>query len=77
MDLQMGDLLKNQRSSQTFSVCGAPDVAVVRLDEAAGDGTPRWHVALHGLDVFDPNTIGNYGTSSGYPMWKSLETSVE
>ena len=26
MDLQMGDLLKNQRSSQIFSVCGAPDI---------------------------------------------------
>jgi adenine-specific DNA-methyltransferase len=41
MDLQMGDLLKNQRSSQIFSVCGAPDIAVTRLDEAAEDGTPR------------------------------------
>ena len=28
MDLQMGDLLKNMRSSQIFSVCGLPDVAV-------------------------------------------------
>jgi adenine-specific DNA-methyltransferase len=54
MDLQMGDLLKNQRSSQIFSVCGAPDIAVTRLDEAAEDGTPRWEVKLLGLDVFDP-----------------------
>ena len=30
MDLQMGDLLKNMRSSQVFSVCGLPDVAVRR-----------------------------------------------
>jgi hypothetical protein len=25
MDLQMGELLKHQRSSQIFSVCGVPD----------------------------------------------------
>ena len=46
MDLQMGDLLKNQRSSQIFSVCGAPDVDVTRLDDPAEDGTPRWQVTL-------------------------------
>jgi adenine-specific DNA-methyltransferase len=28
MDLQMGDLLKNMRSSQIFSVCGLPDVQI-------------------------------------------------
>ncbi len=56
MDLQMGDLLKNQRSSQIFSVCGAPDIAVTRLDEATEDGTPRWQMKLLGLDVFDPIT---------------------
>ncbi len=31
MDLQMGDLLKNMRSSQIFSVCGLPEVAVNRV----------------------------------------------
>jgi adenine-specific DNA-methyltransferase len=38
MDLQMGDLLKNMRSSQIFSVCGLPDVAVPRV---AADVSPR------------------------------------
>ena len=28
MDLQMGDLLKNMRSSQIFSVCGLPDITL-------------------------------------------------
>jgi len=30
----MGDLLKNMRSSQIFSVCGLPDVAVRRVKPA-------------------------------------------
>ncbi|HEY1934139.1 MAG TPA: site-specific DNA-methyltransferase [Acetobacteraceae bacterium] len=70
MDLQMGDLLKNQRSSQIFSVCGAPDVAVVRLDEAAEDGTPRWQVTLRGLDVFDPITMQtHHAGGDDVPCW--------
>ena len=48
MDLVMGDLLKNLRSSQIFSVCGLPDVRI----EQAGNGDYR--VELLGLDVFDP-----------------------
>ncbi len=70
MDLQMGDLLKNQRSSQIFSVCGAPDVAVVRLDEPAEDGTPRWQVKLLGLDVFDPITMQpHHAAGDDVPCW--------
>jgi adenine-specific DNA-methyltransferase len=70
MDLQMGDLLKNQRSSQIFSVCGAPDVEVVRLDEAAEDGTPRWQVRLLGLDVFDPVTMqSHHANGDDVPCW--------
>ena len=70
MDLQMGDLLKNQRSSQIFSVCGAPDVHVVQLDEAAEDGTPRWQVTLHGLDVFDPVTMqSHHAAGNDVPCW--------
>jgi adenine-specific DNA-methyltransferase len=57
IDLQMGDLLKNRRSSQIFSVCGAPDIAVTWLDEEAEDDTPRWRVKLRGLGVFDPITL--------------------
>jgi adenine-specific DNA-methyltransferase len=70
MDLQMGDLLKTQRSSQIFSVCGAPDVEVVRLDEAADDGTPRWQVTLRGLDVFDPVTMqSHHAAGHDVPCW--------
>lgn len=70
LDLQMGDLLKNQRSSQIFSVCGAPDVAVTRLGEAAADGTPRWQVTLKGLDVFDPVTMqSHHASGNDVPCW--------
>jgi len=57
MDLLMGDLLKNMRSSQIFSVCGLPDVEVRKRP---GSKTPKisfpteYEVELKGLDVFDP-----------------------
>ncbi len=70
MDLQMGDLLKNQRSSQIFSVCGAPDIEVIPLKEAAEDGTPRWQVKLLGLDVFDPVTMEtHHAAGNDVPCW--------
>ena len=70
MDLQMGDLLKHQRSSQIFSVCGAPDIAVIRVAEAADDGTPRWQVKLLGLDVFDPITMQpHHAAGDDVPCW--------
>lgn len=50
-DLMMGDLLKNMRSSQVFSVCGLPEVEVI----AAKDG--KYQVKLLGIDVFDPITM--------------------
>ena len=40
MDLVMGDLLKNLRSSQIFSVCGLPDVRIRRV-EAGVSTAPR------------------------------------
>ncbi len=55
-DLLMGDLLKNMRSSQLFSVCGLPEVELRKL--AGEDGRPTRHqVVLVGLDVFDPSTM--------------------
>jgi adenine-specific DNA-methyltransferase len=51
MDLQMGDLLKNLRSSQVFSVCGLPEIEVHKAEGAA------WQVKLLGLDTFDPVTM--------------------
>lgn len=70
MDLHMGDLLKNQRSSQIFSVCGSPDVEIVKLPEPADDGTPRWQVKLLGLDVFDPITMEtHHAAGDDVPCW--------
>ena len=72
MDLQMGDLLRNQRSSQIFAVCGLPDVEIIRLPEKAEDGTPRWQVRLLGLDVFDPVTMqtdDKYRSGNDVPAW--------
>ena len=57
-DVLMGDLLKNMRSSQIFSVCGQPDITVAPV-AAPDDGAPNaqyWRVKLEGLDVFDPAT---------------------
>ncbi|MFY9345992.1 MAG: DNA methyltransferase [Planctomycetota bacterium] len=60
-DLMMGDLLKNLRSSQIFSVCGLPDVALRKAKDSdvkqlGGDAkTKDWYqVELLGLDVYDP-----------------------
>jgi adenine-specific DNA-methyltransferase len=50
-DLMMGDLLKNMRSSQVFSVCGLPEIEILK----AKDG--KFQVKLLGLDVFDPITM--------------------
>ncbi|MEJ0036602.1 MAG: site-specific DNA-methyltransferase [Gammaproteobacteria bacterium] len=56
-DVLMGDLLKNLRSSQIFSVCGQPDVAVRKAGKPADapDTGDAWYEAeLRGLDVYDP-----------------------
>lgn len=56
-DLLMGDLLKNMRSSQVFSVCALPDVKVRRAGSREGDGAELWQVELLGLDTFDATTM--------------------
>ncbi len=50
-DLHMGDLLKNMRSSQIFSVCGLPEVKARMLKD------DKYQVELLGLDVLDPVTM--------------------
>lgn len=55
-DLMMGDLLKTMRSSQIFSVCGMPDVALRNVPQAGGQPV-QYEVELRGLDVFDPVTM--------------------
>jgi len=40
-DLMMGDLLKNMRSSQIFSVCGQPEIAVRKIKTPSPQPSPR------------------------------------
>jgi len=51
-DLMMGDLLKNMRSSQIFSVCGLPEIKIKKV-KTKGE-QDKYQVELLGLDVFDP-----------------------
>ena len=74
MDLQMGDLLKNMRSSQIFSVCGVPDVKVSREEAQKGakkkDAQEQWQAELLGLDTFDPVTMdANHLKAADVPAW--------
>ncbi len=77
MDLTMGDLLKNMRSSQIFSVCGLPDIELRRAEEKdvqalGGDAKiVRWYqVELKGLDVCDPVTMQtDHRTGNDVPAW--------
>ncbi len=55
-DLMMGDLLKNLRSSQIFSVCGLPDIEVAKVPKKDKTDPERYVVRLLGIDVFDPTT---------------------
>jgi len=67
-DLLMGDLLKNMRSSQIFSVCGLPEVKLHRA--APKDGAARYQVELLGLDTFDPTTMEvDHRHGDDVPAW--------
>jgi len=74
-DLLMGDLLKNMRSSQIFSVCGLPEVEVHRVKnngkKANGkNGATQYQVTLLGMDVFDPVTLDVIHRQAGdVPAW--------
>jgi len=69
-DLMMGDLLKNMRSSQIFSVCGLPDVEVRRLRSKSNGQAKKYEVELIGLDVFDPIEMENSKRDgSDVPAW--------
>jgi adenine-specific DNA-methyltransferase len=74
MDLQMGDLLKNMRSSQIFSVCGLPDVKVSHKEaqkSAKKKGEEdQWQAELLGLDTFDPITMdADHLKATDVPAW--------
>lgn len=63
-DLMMGDLLKNMRSSQIFSVCGLPDVELRCLPDK------RYEVELAKLNLFDPATMAaKHMDATDVPAW--------
>ncbi len=63
-DLMMGDLLKNLRSSQIFSVCGLPEIEIISLKDG------QYQVNLLGLDVFDPATMEtDHRSGDDVPAW--------
>ncbi len=69
-DLMMGELLKNMRSSQIFSVCGLPEVRLKRVKPGKKDDPERYSVELAGLDVFDPVTMDTqHRDGSDVPAW--------
>jgi adenine-specific DNA-methyltransferase len=76
-DLLMGDLLKNMRSSQIFSVCGLPEIKVHKLGTAPsprpsprGRGEEQYQVELLGLDVFEPVSMGvEHRDGDDVPAW--------
>lgn len=69
-DLMMGDLLKNMRSSQIFSVCGLPEIKVHKLPPAEKGGAPRFQIELLGLDTFDPTTMEpDHRAGNDVPAW--------
>jgi adenine-specific DNA-methyltransferase len=69
-DLMMGDLLKNMRSSQIFSVCGLPEVALRKVKGKGSNGHLTYQVELLGFDVFDPVTMETqHRRGDDVPAW--------
>jgi adenine-specific DNA-methyltransferase len=67
-DLMMGDLLKNMRSSQIFSVCGLPEAEIRKAKKL--NGSQQYEVALIGLDVFDPVAMEvHHQRADDVPAW--------
>jgi adenine-specific DNA-methyltransferase len=69
-DLMMGELLKNMRSSQIFSVCGLPEVRLRRVKPGKKDAPEGFSAELVGLDVFDPVTMETeHRDGDDVPAW--------
>lgn len=69
-DLLMGDLLKNMRSSQIFSVCGLPEIEVKKIKAKAKGEPDQYQVTLLGLDVFNPTTMATESRKGNdVPAW--------
>jgi adenine-specific DNA-methyltransferase len=68
-DLMMGDLLKNMRSSQIFSVCGLPEIRITKVRGGPSEAV-RYQVELLGLDTFDPTTMAaDHRAGNDVPAW--------
>ena len=64
----MGDLLKNMRSSQIFSVCGLPEIQIKKYNGKSEK--ELWQVELLGLDVFDPVSMEtDHRNGDDVPAW--------
>jgi adenine-specific DNA-methyltransferase len=69
-DLMMGDLLKNMRSSQIFSVCGLPEVKIHKVKPKTAGDPVMYQAELLGLDVFDPVTMeADHRKGEDVPAW--------
>jgi adenine-specific DNA-methyltransferase len=77
-DLMMGDLLKNMRSSQIFSVCGMPEIRIhhegtkdtKKAQKGVDSEEAMYRVELLGLDVFDPVTMATeHRRGDDVPAW--------
>ena len=69
-DIMMGDLLKNMRSSQIFSVCGLPEVKLHTIKPKGKDDTLKYQVEVLGLDVLDPVTMEiDKRSGNDVPAW--------
>jgi len=68
-DLMMGDLLKNMRSSQIFSVCGLPEVRVQRLKSKskARRSSIRWSWSARCVDPATMEAVHRGGND--VPAW--------
>jgi adenine-specific DNA-methyltransferase len=67
-DLMMGDLLKNMRSSQIFSVCGLPEAEIRKAKKS--NGSQLYEAELLGLDVFDPVAMEvHHRKADDVPAW--------
>jgi adenine-specific DNA-methyltransferase len=75
-DLMMGDLLKNMRSSQIFSVCGLPEINLTKVQSPKAKvsykdkSETQYQVELLGLDVFDPISMAvDHQSGNDVPAW--------
>ena len=58
------------RSSQIFSVCGLPEVAVRKLKGENSADLQQYELELLGLDVFDPiNMEAQHRNGNDVPAW--------